>query len=227
MRHIEAEIASERNAPRNDDQEIASNAAHSRNDDNYGNDGNDDRPKLYMLLVGSKAPKRNVEQHDYFFGIASSLKDLVPEIKAFWPEAGASIHVDGWREVNRVGNYAVKVGLKTTAMPSSEKKLFFINLGGYQTGKLEEQHYIVLTVQDDRVLAVQEAKKTVFFKSNTIKGAGSHIDEKYGVDVDDIYRIEDILPAAYKDKYQLEIDTAPPDLQDDEIHLGYFKLHKL
>ena len=190
-------------------------------------DPNGDRPKLYMLLIGSKAPNRNVEQHDYFFGIANSLKELVPEIKAFWPEAGASIHVDGWREVNKVGDYEVKVISKETVLSSPEKKLFFINLGGYQAGKLEEQHYIVLTVQDDRTLAVQEAKKTVFFKSNTIKGAGSHIDEKYGVDVDDIYRIEDILPAEYKDKYQLDIDTAHSDLQEDEIHLGYFKLHKL
>ena len=66
-------------------------------------------PKLYMLLLGSKAPKRNVEQHDYFFGIANSLKELVPQIKAFWPEAGNSIHVDGWREVNNVDGYQVKV----------------------------------------------------------------------------------------------------------------------
>ncbi|GAA4322242.1 DUF1543 domain-containing protein [Mucilaginibacter gynuensis] len=182
--------------------------------------------KLYLLLLGSKAPQRNVEQHDYFFAIATSLKELVPEIKAFWPEAGNSIHLDGWREVNVVEGYQIKAVLKEEAGAESAEQLFFINLGGYQHGKLEEQHYTLLTVQTDRALAVQHAKKTVFFKTNTIKGANSHIDEKYGIDVDDIYRIEEILSPAQKAKYHIQI-TPAQGLAEDEIHLGYFKLEKL
>jgi len=183
-------------------------------------------PKLYMLLLGSKAPKRNVEQHDYFFGIANSLKELVPKIKAFWPEAGNSIHVDGWREVNYVNGYQVKVVEKSENTVISDRKLFFINLGGYQSGKLEEQHYIVLSVHDNRANAVSDAKKTVFFKTTSIKGANSHVDEKYGIDVDDIYRIEDILDPQQKEKYHILIEQAP-DIPEDEVHLGYFKLDKL
>ena len=191
-------------------------------------------PKLFMLLLGSKAPKRNVEQHDYFFGIANSLKELVPQIKAFWPEAGNSIHIDGWREVNRVDDYEIRVVLKsngaagvtTDGFTPVDKKLFFINLGGYQANKLEEQHYVILTVQDDRAQAVQSSKKTVFFKTNSIKGANSHIDEKYGIDVDDIYRIEEILDESQKELYSIEI-TPSSALPEDEIHLGYFKLDKL
>ena len=62
-----------------------------------------------MLLLGSRAPGRHVEQHDFFFGIAIQLKDLIPEIKKFWPEAGNNIHVDAWREVNAVDGYQVRV----------------------------------------------------------------------------------------------------------------------
>jgi hypothetical protein len=201
--------------------------------------------KLYMLLLGSKAPQRNVEQHDYFFGVARSLKELVPEIKVFWPEAGNSIHLDGWREVNAVEGYQIRAVLKNedvagqggaeepgrTALQSDEAaqtppSLFFINLGGYQENLLEEQHYIVLTVQNDRAQATQHAKKTAFFKKNSIKGANSHIDEKYGIDVDDIYRIEEILSASQKERYQIIISPAA-DLPADQIHLGYFKLDKL
>ncbi|MCX2432681.1 DUF1543 domain-containing protein [Pedobacter sp. GR22-10] len=183
-------------------------------------------PKLYMLLLGSKAPKRNVEQHDYFFGIAHSLKELVPEIKAFWPEAGASIHVDGWREVNQVDGYQIKILPRTSTPETSPHQLFFTNLGGYQAGKLAEQHYIVLSVKDDRASAIQDAKKTVFFKTNSIKGANAHIDEKYGIDIDDIYRVEEILSPVFKAKYLIEI-TPHSTLPEDEIHLGYFKLDKL
>ena len=108
------------------------------------------QPKLFLLLLGSKAPGRNVEKHDYFFGIANNLKELIPAVKIFWPEAGNTIHLDGGREVNNVERYAIKVVLKEKTSEPSIKKLFFINLGGYQTGKLEEQHYTLLTVQEDR-----------------------------------------------------------------------------
>lgn len=184
-------------------------------------------PKLFMLLLGSKAPKRNVEQHDYFFGIANTLKELVPAIKVFWPEAGSSIHIDGWREVNLVDGYKVQVFPKDQASEPSARKLFFINLGGYQSGKLEEQHYVVLSVHEERAQAVQSAKKTVFFKSNSIKGANSHIDEKYGIDVDDIYKIEDILSQDDKERYTIQLTPVEEDVPEDEINLGYFRLEKL
>ncbi|MEO6631025.1 MAG: DUF1543 domain-containing protein [Mucilaginibacter sp.] len=182
--------------------------------------------KLYLLLLGSKPPGRNVEQHDYFFGIAENLKELVPAIKAFWPDAGNSIHLDGWREITYVDGYSVKVVLKQNCIIASPKKLFFINLGGYQSGKLEEQHYTVLSVHEDQAHAVQHAKKTIFFKNNTIKGARSHIDEKYGIDVDDIYRVEDMLGPGLKEKYHILL-TPVTGLAEDPIHLGYFKLDKI
>jgi len=189
--------------------------------------------KLFMVLLGSKAPGRNVEQHDYFFGIATSIKELIPQMRAFWPEAGAGLHVDGWREVNVVDGCEVRVIPRRPdyiasedTQPAALEKLFFINLGGYQTGKLEEQHYIVLTVEKDRLQAVRKAKKTIFFKTNTMKGANSHIDEKYGIDVDDIYNIEDILSPALKLLYQIELSPGST-LPEDQIRLGYFRLEKL
>ncbi len=185
-------------------------------------------PKLFMLLIGSRAPGRNVEQHDFFFAIAHTLKELVPAIKAFWPEAKGNLHVDGWREVNAVEGYRIKVKLKGSSDHSTarSKKLFFINLGGYQQNKFEEQHYTLLTVKDDRAQAAKEAKDTFFYQNNGFKGANSHIDDKYGIDVDDLYQIEDILIPQQKEIYQIEI-TPGVDLSEDELHLGYFKLINL
>jgi hypothetical protein len=182
--------------------------------------------KLFMVLLGSKAPRRNVEQHDYFFGIARSITELVPDMKAFWPEAGASLHIDGWREVTNVDGYAISIVPRSAHQQDTHEKLFFINLGGYQSNKLSEQHYTVLTVQSDRAIAVQESKKTVFYKTNTLKGANSHVDEKYGIDVDDIYKIEEILSDAMKENYRIHISQSSG-LPDDEIILGYFRLDKL
>lgn len=185
--------------------------------------------KLYMLLLGSKAPGRHVEQHDFFFGIARNLKELVPDIKKFWRGAAGNIHVDGYREVNYVDGYQIKVVPKDEANIQSEERLFFINLGGYQAGKLEEQHYVILSVRKDRAEAIQNAKNTAFFKTNTTvdtNDARAHIDDKYGIDVDDIYNIAEMLTPAQKAKYHIEI-TPSPGLPEDEIHLGYFRLDKL
>jgi len=183
--------------------------------------------RLYLILLGAETPGRLVEQHDYFFGIADNLADLVPELKAFWPEAGSTLHIDGWREVTKVDDCAIRVVPLPAEIPASAKKLFFLNLGGYTSGKLEEQHYIVLTVQESRALAISNAKSNLFFKTNSLKGiATSHIDEKYGVDVDGIHRVEDLLKPVFKEKYRIVIEDGA-DLPEDEIHLGYFKLDSI
>jgi len=179
-----------------------------------------------MLLLGSKAPARHVEQHDFFFGIAHSLKELVPHIKKFWPEAGEKIHIDGWREVNAVEGYRVSVQLREEPVVPSMMKLFFINLGGYQKNKFEEQHYVLLTVKPNRAEAFSEAKDTLFFKTNHFAGANSHLDDKYGVDVDDLYEIDDILVSSQKEKYQI-ILTPDTSVEEDPINLGYLKLSTL
>ncbi|MEI9920178.1 MAG: DUF1543 domain-containing protein [Bacteroidota bacterium] len=185
-----------------------------------------DNLKLFMILLGSKAPGRHVEQHDFFFGIARSLKDLVPAMKAFWPEAGDKIHIDGWREVTMVDGYRVSIHTREEDVPASPMKLFFINLGGYQENKFEEQHYVVLTVKADRAIAFAEAKQSLFFKTNSFEGANSHIDDKYGVDVDDLYQIEDILTNVDKDKFQIVL-TPDNSRMTDILQLGYLKLSGL
>jgi hypothetical protein len=183
--------------------------------------------KLFMLLLGSMPPGRHTEQHDVFFVIANSINDVKADIQAFWPEAGDRIHIDAWREVNTVDGFKISIAPKQTVGSSQQKnKLFFINLGGYQENKFEEQHYVVLTVKEGKSLAFKEAKDTLFFQHNNFEGANSHIDDKYGIDVDDLYEIEDILSTEQKEKYQIEIIPAT-DLVEDEIHLGYLKLSQL
>ncbi|MBC9932342.1 DUF1543 domain-containing protein [Chitinophaga qingshengii] len=182
--------------------------------------------KLYMLLLGCTLPGRHTEQHDVFFGIARKVSDLVPDMKAFWPEAGDKLHVDGWREVNRVGNYDIAIVSRDEAIENAEQ-LYFLNLGGYKPGEMEEFHYKMLRVSKDIGAAIREAKETAFYKHTTFDTATSHVDDKYGVDVDDIVPVKDILPATIRAQYQLKITPAEASAQEDELFLGYFQLHKL
>lgn len=180
-----------------------------------------------MLLLGCKPPGRNTEQHDIFFGIAAHLKALIDDITDFWPEAKGKIHIDAWREVNYVDGYKIEVieNLLKEAVYSKEK-LFFLNLGGYKKDDFEEYHYKILQVCNEKGAAIQRAKQTAFYQHTGFEGAVSHIDDKYGIDVDDIYEIADILPEKFKEKYRIIISKSSV-VQNDTLHLGYLTLGKL
>jgi hypothetical protein len=177
-------------------------------------------------MLGCKPQGRLTEQHDIFFGIGSSLKELIPSMKAFWKEAKGRIHVDAWREVTVVEDYKIEIVSKTEILENQEQ-LFFINLGGYKENEFEEYHYKVLDVAESLGAASKTAKATNFYKHCSFKGATSHIDDKFGIDVDDIYNVKDILPLDLSSQFQLKITKNLELLAEDELHIGYLKLEKI
>jgi len=179
-----------------------------------------------MLLLGCKPEGRHTEQHDVLFAIGSRLGDLKDQIEDFWPEAKGRIHLDAWREVTSVNGNTIEVVERSEASAQQAEKLFFINLGGYTKNLFAEQHYILLSVNETLAEASKQAKDSLFYKETTFPGAESHIDDKYAIDVDDAYNVEDILPAGQKEKYTIKI-SKNNGLPDDEMHLGYFKMSRL
>jgi len=179
-------------------------------------------PKLHMVLLGCTPKERLTEQHDVFFGIGTAITALKPEMYAFWPDGG-QLHVDCWREVTQVDKYAVSIVPKDEAVDAPEK-LFFLNLGGYRRGEFEEYHYKILVVATSMAEAVKASKKTEFYKQWGFRGAASHIDDKYALDIDDMHNVEDLLSDALKEKYSIRIEKK--DSAEDELHIGYLKLGK-
>ncbi len=180
-----------------------------------------------MLLLGCKPAGRHTEQHDIFFAIASCLADVIPSIIEFWVEAEGDIHVDAWREVKNVDGYRIEIAGNDFAVPLENKnRLYFINLGGYKENEFEEFHYRMIIVAPEKGDAIRQSKQTAFYKHTGFKGATSHVDDKYGIDVDDVYAIEDILPEEIKKKYRIHISQENHG-EEDELHLGYFTMEKL
>lgn len=176
-----------------------------------------------MVLIGCRPQGRLIEQHDIFFGVANTLAELLPAMAASWPEAKGRFHIDAWREVTVVDGHRISI-TEGTAQPGDAKQLYFINLGGYKPGDFEEYHYKLLSVAPDMSTAVRQSKQTAFYKHTSISGKGgeSHIDDKYGVEADDIIHINELLSARYS------INIADADgSADDELHIGYLKADKL
>lgn len=183
-------------------------------------------PKLFMVLLGCKPEGRHTEQHDVFFGIGHSLVELKQDMIGFWPEAKAKLHIDAWREVTAVAGHQLKIVAANEQNDRHAAKLFFINLGGYKKGEFDELHYKMLIVADDLAEATRTAKDTAFYKHTGFEGAVSHIDDKYGVDVDDVFEISDVLPLSVKHKFRLQIMPFSAAVEDG-MQLGYMPLSKV
>ena len=184
-----------------------------------------DTPFLFMLLIGCTPKNRLTEQHDIFFGIGNTISELIPYIQEFWPECEGKFHIDCWRKVTQVGDYAISIELKEKAV-TNNTNLYFLNLGGYLQNSFEEFHYKELLVATSTSEAIKQIKKSAFYRNYTFNGAESHIDDQYGIDVDDVFKIKDVLHPAFKDKYQIAIEKTNGSFID-QLHIGYLPLSKI
>jgi hypothetical protein len=85
----------------------------------------------------------------------------------------------------------------------------------------------MLTAAVNKNEAIKRSKQTAFFKHTGFKSANAHIDDKYGIDVDDCFAIREILSAEIKNKYSLVLHEATKECNEDELHLGYFRPDKI
>ena len=90
----------------------------------------------------------------------------------------------------------------------------------------EEYHYKILAVAKNLSHAIQQAKKTSFYKHCGFDGAVSHIDDKFGLDVDDLHVVSDILKLDSTQKYFINI-IASDKVYQDKLHIGYFPISKI
>ena len=189
---------------------------------------------LFMVQLGGRPKGRLIEQHDIFFGVANEVSELIDDINQHWPEVRNKWHIDSYRAISKVDNYAIKlVESSSQAESANDLKLFFINLGGYQRGSFEEFHYKLLIVAATQADAIKQAKQSKFYKAFTYKdkdspfNAASHIDDKFEVDIDDIYNVNDLIS-----NVQLLIEPMANDSHelvnaDDKEYVGYLSIKNL
>ncbi len=192
-------------------------------------------PTLYMVQLGGRPKGRLIEQHDIFFGVANQVNELIADINNHWPEVKNKWHIDSYRAITRVDNYTIRLVESSQQVENTnDLKLFFINLGGYQQGSFEEFHYKLLIVATNQVEAVKQAKQSEFYKRFTFKdkssafNAASHIDDKFEVDIDDIYNVNDLISniKIIIEPLAKALDEAIDEVEDKE-YVGYLSIKNL
>lgn len=191
-------------------------------------------PTLFMVQLGGRPKGRLIEQHDMFFGVANQVSELIEDINHHWPEVKNKWHIDSYRAITKIGNHSIKLVESAIRDSNNGLKLFFINLGGYQQGSFEEFHYKLLIVAATQADAVKQAKQSAFYKEFTFKDkdspfdAASHIDDKFAVDIDDIYSVNDLIS-----NVQILIEPIAHDshelanTDDDKEYVGYLSIKNL
>ena len=192
-------------------------------------------PTLYMVQLGGRPKGRLIEQHDIFFGVANQVNELIADINNHWPEVKNKWHIDSYRAITRVDNYTIRLVESSQQVENTnDLTLFFINLGGYQQGSFEEFHYKLLIVATNQADAVKQAKQSEFYKRFTFKdkssafNAASHIDDKFEVDIDDIYNVNELISniKIIIEPLARALDEAIDDVEDKE-YVGYLSIKNL
>ncbi|MFZ2844913.1 DUF1543 domain-containing protein [Psychrobacter sp.] len=192
-------------------------------------------PTLYMIQLGGRPKGRLIEQHDIFFGVAKQVSELIDDINIHWPEVKNKWHIDSYRAITKVDGYTIKLVESSNQVENNRAlKLFFINLGGYQQGSFEEFHYKLLIVAANQAEAIKQAKQSEFYKQFTFNdkaspfNAASHIDDKFEVELDDIYSVNDLIS-----NVEIIIEPIVRALDDslnvveDKEYVGYLSIKNL
>jgi hypothetical protein len=182
-------------------------------------------PYLYIVLLGCDLKGRHTEQHDVFFGAGPNLHSLKGDMEDFWPEA-EGLHIDGFIKVDRVGQYKIEV-ISDEEATHETVNLYFINLGGYEQGELDEKHQRLLIVAESMAEALRKAKQHPFYQEGAEVGNNGrpHVDDRYELkmEVDEVINLSEKMEGQ---GYRLRITDTGDHAQPKAVP-GYIKLENL
>ncbi|MGB4191584.1 MAG: DUF1543 domain-containing protein [Rickettsiales bacterium] len=114
--------------------------------------------KLHIIYIGGIHEKAFVELHDMRFAVAKRIEDTYDYLKSSWWGTQESLHIDAWG----VLEYADGHNIHLSNEPStSENKLYFVNLGGYNSNEFTELHKNVFVVAPNPSKAKVRALKQI------------------------------------------------------------------
>jgi hypothetical protein len=112
--------------------------------------------KLFMIYLGGSAPRANLEVHDIQFAVATCIEDTYAQLIANWFGNKKGLHLDAYKHVTGADGYEIVL---SDTPPQNELRLYFVNLGGYNSEHLAELHEFGLFVASSPVEAKIKAKQ--------------------------------------------------------------------
>jgi len=122
---------------------------------------------LYLVVLGGRAEKANIELHDVRWVVGSKIEDTYDLLRRDWFGTFDGLHIDSYKKINYVDGY--KINLKEIENEKLKKNkfikgnipqqnLWFVNIGGYDPSSMQEKHEFGLVVAKNSFEAKNKAK---------------------------------------------------------------------
>ena len=122
---------------------------------------------LFLVVLGGRAKLANVELHDVRWVVGSKIEDTYDVLRSNWFGTLAGLHIDSYKKIKYVDGY--NITLKNIENKKSKndkffkgkhtnKKLWFVNIGGYDPSSMQEKHEFGLVVASSKLEAKNLAK---------------------------------------------------------------------
>ena len=110
---------------------------------------------LFLVVIGGKAPKANIELHDVRWVVGSKIEDTFNSLRVSWFGSPEGLHIDSYKKIKSVDGYKINlINIEEDKFKKNnlhedsknKKKLWFVNLGGYEKNSMQERHEFGLVV---------------------------------------------------------------------------------
>ena len=184
---------------------------------------------LFLVVVGGRSPKANIELHDVRWVIGSKIEDTFDQLRNDWFGSNNGFHIDSYKKIVSIDGYKINLRKRSREPKNkilknkkiSNKKLWFVNIGGYDPSSMQEKHEFGLIVASNPSEAKTKAKSKWLVDCKK-----RHKDDisavKNFTDVDDCEVINNIK--------NWEIELIPNDYHVEENNIpdwfGYMRIDK-
>ncbi len=122
---------------------------------------------LYLVVLGGRAKKANIELHDVRWVVGSKIQDTYDNLRKHWFGSSKGLHIDSYKKIKYIDGYKINLknvknlkikNNKFSHKSKSKNNLWFVNLGGYDPSSMQEKHEFGLVVASSSLEANNKAK---------------------------------------------------------------------
>jgi len=122
---------------------------------------------LYLVVLGGRAKKANIELHDVRWVVGSKIEDTYDTLRKDWFGSPKGLHIDSYKKIKYLDGYKINLrnvenlkinNNKFSNKCKTKKKLWFVNIGGYDPTSMQEKHEFGLVIAKNKLEAKNIAK---------------------------------------------------------------------
>jgi len=122
---------------------------------------------LYLVVLGGRAKKANIELHDVRWVVGSKIEDTYDTLRKDWFGSQGGLHIDSYKKIKYIDGYKINLinfekdkieKMQLVKKNKAKKYLWFVNIGGYSPTSMQEKHEFGLVIASIKLEAKNIAK---------------------------------------------------------------------